>query len=170
MRKRRDGLLAIGLVAGAVLVFGPAGVGCKRSSHLPPRPDGAAVVVAPESSGEPGLTVLEEVEPNDLIANAQGLAPTPAAPIAVAGHLLSPPGVKAKDVDLFRVTIPPPPVVTEGPDGAAPSTRQRLSVEARPGDATGVAVDVLDDQGQVLVAAGGAAVGEVVGIPNLTVI
>src|SRR6185503_20847312 len=81
-----------------------------------------------------------------------------------------PPGTKAKDVDLFKVTVPGPAVVTGDADGgAASSPRQRLSIDVRPEAGMTVSVDALDDQGRVLVAAVGTSPGESEGIPNLAV-
>src|SRR6185503_14876427 len=81
-----------------------------------------------------------------------------------------PPGTKAKDVDLFKVTVPGPAVVTGDADGgAASSPRQRLSIDVRPEAGMTVSVDALDDQGRVLVAAVGTSPGESEGVPNLAV-
>jgi hypothetical protein len=137
---------------------------------LPPKPDGAAVVVAPiEPAAEVGFTMADEVEPNDLLANAQPLAPTAEAGAGVVGHLLSPPGSKAKDVDLFQVTIPAPAVVVAAPDGALPPPVQQLRIEAHPDPGLVLAVDVVDDQGRVVISSTGSTPGEVQGIPNLAV-
>lgn len=158
--------LAAASAAVAVLVASPS---CKRT-RLPPKPDGAAVVVAPiEPTAEVGFTMADEVEPNDLLANAQPLAPTAEAGAGVVGHLLSAPGSKAKDVDLFRVTIPPPAVVVAGPDGSTPAPLQQLRIEAHPDPGLIVAVDVVDDQGRVAISSTGSTPGEVQGIPNLAV-
>ena len=37
---------------------------------------------------------------------------TPALAVGVVGHLLPAAGSKAKDVDLYRIVVPPPAVVT----------------------------------------------------------
>lgn len=153
----------------AILALSAApSAGCRSRSRLPPRPDGAAVVMAPEATGEVGVTMADEVEPNDLLATAQALSPTAEQGAGVAGHLIAAPGVKAKDVDLFRVVVPPPAVVTADDDGGAPA-RQRMSIEVRPEAGMAISVDALDDQGRVLVAAVGTAPGESEGIPNLSV-
>jgi hypothetical protein len=137
---------------------------------MPPKPDGAAVVVAPiEPAAEVGFTMADEVEPNDLLANAQPLAPTAEAGAGVVGHLLSAPGSKAKDVDLFRVTIPAPAVVEAAPDGALSPPVQQLRIEAHPDPGLVLALDVVDDQGRVVISSTGSTSGEVQGIPNLTV-
>ncbi len=143
--------------------------GCRRS-RLPPRPDGAAVVLAPETTTEPGLTLSDEVEPNDLLANAQALAPTSTSAVGIAGHLVSPPGAKAKDVDLFRIVVPPPAVVTAEADGAAAPPRQRLAIDVRPDPSLAISIDAMDDQGRVLIASVGTTPGEMEGIANLAVI
>jgi hypothetical protein len=137
---------------------------------MPPRLDGAAVVVAAESTTEPGVAVSDEVEPNDLLANAQPVAPTGALAVGIAGHLLSAPGAKAKDVDLYRIAVPAPTVVTADSDGGSAMFRQRLAVEVRPDPGLTVSIDAMDDQGKVLIAALGTTPGETVGIPNLAVI
>ncbi|MES1158117.1 MAG: hypothetical protein ABUL67_03355 [Haliangium ochraceum] len=160
-------LARLGLLVGLGVVS-VSGMGCKRS-RMPPRLDGAAVVVA-EGTTESGLAAVDEVEPNDALANAQPLAPTAEQGVAVAGRLLSSPGGKAKDVDLYRVTVPAPSVVTAEADAAAPPPRQRLAVEVRPEAGQSVSVDALDDQGKVLVASVGVTAGDAEGIPNLAVI
>ena len=142
--------------------------GC-RHSHLTPKPDGAAVVIAAEPAAESGFTMADEVEPNDLLANAQPVNPTPETGAGVVGRLVSAPGSKSKDVDLFRITVPPPAVVVAAPDGAAPVTRQRLRIEAHPDPGQTVSVDILDDEGRVQIGAVGATPGEAEGIPNLSV-
>jgi hypothetical protein len=150
----------------AALVASP---GCKRT-RLPPKPDGAAVVVEPiEPAAEVGFTMADEVEPNDLLANAQPLAPTAEAGAGVVGRLLSPPGSKAKDIDLFRVTVPPAAVVVAGPDGAVPPPLQQLRIEVHPDPGLLLAVDVVDDQGRIAISSTGSTPGEVQGIPNLAV-
>lgn len=163
------GSLPKSFLATATVVALVAAPGCTRT-RLPPKPDGAAVVVAPiEPATEVGFTMVDEVEPNDLLANAQPLAPTAEAGAGVVGHLVSAPGSKAKDVDLFRVTIPPPAVVVAGPDGAVPPPLQQLRIEAHPDPGLVLAVDVVDDQGRVAISSAGSTPGEVQGIPNLAV-
>jgi len=146
-----------------------APMGCRRS-RLPPKPDGAAVVIAAEPTPESGFTMADEVEPNDLLANAQGLTPTLETGVGVVGRLVSAPGARSKDVDLFRILVPAPPVVVAGPDGAVPVMRQRLRIEAHPDPGQTVSVDILDDEGRVQVGAVGATPGEAEGIPNLSVV
>jgi hypothetical protein len=145
-----------------------AALGCRRS-HLPPRPDGAPVVLAPETSAENGLTVVGELEPNDLLANAQLLSLVASPVVGVAGHLLSAPGSRAKDVDIYRIIVPPPAVIVAGPDSASSPPRQIMSVSVQPESSLVVSIDALDDQGKVLVADVGNSAGEVEGIPNLSV-
>jgi hypothetical protein len=152
---------AIGLTAAGPLA-------CRRGRPLP-RPDGAAVVVAADSTAEAGLVLADEVEPNDVLANAQPLAPTVETGAGVAGHLIAPPGAKAKDLDLFKVVVPSPAVVTGDADGGAPPPRQRLSIDVRPETGMAISVDALDDQGRLLVTAVGMSPGESEGIPNLAV-
>jgi hypothetical protein len=142
--------------------------GCHRA-RMPPRLDGAAVVVVAESTAEPGFAVSDEVEPNDLLANAQALTPTGALAVGIVGHLVSASGAKAKDVDLYRITVPPPAVVTTDADGGSTTPRQRLAIEVRPDPGLVISVDAMDDQGKVLVAAIGMTPGETEGIPNLAV-
>lgn len=157
-------------VVAVVAVLATAGSGCRRSSHMLPKTDGAAVVVAAEATTEPGLTVADEVEPNDLLANAQPLNPTSALAVAIAGRLVSPPGVKAKDVDLYRIMVPAPAVVVAEADGGQGQPRQRLAIEVRPDVSMSISVDALDDLGKILVSAVGTANGEGEAIPNLAVI
>jgi len=144
--------------------------GCHHG-RLPPKPDGAAVVVAAEEpAAEVGFTMADEIEPNDLLATAQPLAPTAEAGAGVVGHLVPAPGSKAKDVDLFRVVVPPAAAGPASPDGGAAPARQRLGIEVHPDPSLVIAVDVLDDQGHALLSSVGAAAGEAEGIPNLAVV
>jgi hypothetical protein len=141
---------------------------CRRGS-LPPRPAGSSVVVAADSPGDAGAT-LEEIEPNDLLANAQHLELGGTASLTVNGHLVAPLGARAKDVDLFRIVVAPPSVVVESPDGGPPSLHQLLNVAVTPEARLAIAVDALDDQGRILVTAAGSPPGEAEWIPNLSVI
>ena len=68
MRAARRTVLAIATLAGGSALAG----GCHRSA-MPPRPDGAAVVVAPETVDD-GIATAPEVEPNDTLAKAQRAA------------------------------------------------------------------------------------------------
>jgi len=164
---RRSSSLAA--LVGLTLSSGALGLACHHG-RLPPRPDGAAVVVAAEEpAAEVGFTMADEVEPNDLLATAQPLSPTAETGAGVVGHLVPPPGSKAKDVDLFRVVVPSPPVAAGAPDGATPP-RQRLRIEVHPDPSLVIAVDVLDDQGHALLSSVGATAGEAEGIPNLAVV
>jgi hypothetical protein len=137
---------------------------------LPSRPDGAAVVVASDSVGDSGVTVSDEVEPNDLLATAQVLTPTSVMGVGIAGHLLAPSGSKAKDVDLYRVVVSPPAVVMAEADGSTSPPYQRLEIVVRPDAALSVSIDALDDLGKTLVASVGTVPGETEGIANLAVI
>jgi hypothetical protein len=167
MQPRRGNARTLAALATLALAAASAS-GCHKT-RLPPKADGAAVVVAGEAATEPGLTIADEVEPNDLLANAQQLAPTTELGVGLAGHLVAASGSKAKDVDLFRVTVPAPAVVTGDVDGGGAPLRQRLSIDVRPETGMTVSVDALDDQGRVLVAAVGTVAGESEGIPNLAV-
>ena len=165
-RHRKSGKRVVAVLLFLGVASGP---GCRRSRLLP-RPDGAVVVVAPDSTAEAGVIVAIEVEPNDLLANAQALNLAISPAMGIVGHLVSPPGSRAKDVDLYRIIVPPPAVVVAGADGAAPPPRQILVVSVVPDPTLVISIDALDDQGKILVAASGAAAGEVEGIPNLAVI
>src|SRR3569623_1030060 len=155
----------------AIAVVGLArGTGCHHC-RMPPYPDGAAVVVAAEEPvPEVGFTMADEVEPNDLLANAQPLSPTAETGAGVVGHLVPAPGSKAKDVDLFRVVVPSPPVVAASPDAGAAPPRQRLGIGVHLDPSLVIAVDVLDDQGHALLSSVGATAGDAEGIPNLAVV
>src|SRR4029077_1858982 len=80
---------------------------CPRAKM--PRPDGAAVVVAPDPKAGGEVAAVAEVEPNDTIAKAQRLLVTPVAPAAVTGGVAWQPKGKP-DVDVYRIDVP-------GPDG-----------------------------------------------------
>jgi hypothetical protein len=146
---------------------GPAA--CRRNP-LPPRPAGSSVVVAADAPVDGGGATLEEIEPNDLLANAQRLELSAAIPVTVNAHLVAPLGARAKDVDLFRVVVAAPAVVVEGPDGGPPNLHQLLGIAVSPEPRLAVAVDALDDQGRILVTAAGSPPGEPELIPNLSVI
>jgi hypothetical protein len=140
---------------------------------MPPRPDGAAVVLTPEVLDD-GLQAVAEVEPNDTLATAQRLALSPAAPVAVAGSLVKgAPGGK-RDVDVFRIDLPapdggaaPPAAPVDGA-AAAPPPRALLRADLRPAAGTAVTLDALDAAGRVLVSAPGQP-GEAISIPNLAI-
>ena len=142
--------------------------GCHRSA-MPPRPDGAAVVVAPDTQDD-GIATVPEVEPNNSLATAQLLPVTVAGAAAVAGSLAPPTGGK-RDFDLFRVDVPGPDGGVAPPIGdagaAAPPPRLLLRADLRP-TVPGLAttLEVLDATGHVLVAANGLP-GEAIAIPNL---
>ena len=135
---------------------------CHRGG-LPPRPDGAAVVVTAEQTDD-GAPTTAEVEPNDTAATAQRLALTETTAAAVAGDL-GPRGGK-RDSDLYRVETP---LGDAGAgDAGSPPPRLVLRVDLRPAAGLSVALDALDQAGHVLVAAFGGA-GEAIAIPNLAV-
>jgi hypothetical protein len=157
------------------LVAATLGVGCKKNA-LPPRPDGAAVVIAPDApSVEGDVPLAAEAEPNDTLATAQrlGLGAAPAVGVKAALHESV---GKARDTDLYRLDIPapdgsvaPPPVATG--DGAAPvppQLRRVVRIDAKPDLGLGLALEALDDQGQPLAATTGP-LGEAVALPNLSV-
>ena len=71
---------------------------------MPPRPDGAAVVVSPEVVDD-GLQAVPETEPNDTLTTAQRLVIAMGTPAALTGSLAKAAGTK-RDVDLFRIDLP----------------------------------------------------------------
>ncbi len=145
--------------------------GCHRSA-MPARPDGAAVVIAPDTQDD-GIATVAEVEPNNSVTTAQLLAVTVATPAAVAGALVAPSPTGKRDVDLFRVDVPGLDggvAPASGDAGAAVSPpRFLLRADLRP-LAPGLAttLEALDATGHLLVAANGQP-GEAVAIPNLAV-
>jgi hypothetical protein len=149
---------------------------CRRSK-LPPRPDGAAVVVAPEATGEVQVARVPEVEPNDLPAKAHRLLVTIGSPAGVEGTLAT--DGKKPDVDVFRIDIPFPDggvqdaaPAAAGPDAAVPPFRPRASLrcdlQSKEG-APAFKLEVLDEAGRVSVSAMGTEPGQVIAIPNLAV-
>ena len=152
---------------------------CKRS-RLPPRSDGAAVVVAPEPAADSDVAAAPEAEPNDTPAKAQRLVMSAAAPVAVAGGVAWPVGGRP-DVDVYRLDFaaddagPGVAGAGAGGDGAAPpdgSVPPRpkfvIRVDARPDVGAGIKLDVTDEAGKSLLAAGGAEAGQPLSIPNLS--
>jgi hypothetical protein len=150
---------------------------CPRSKL--PRPDGAAVVVAPEPKAEGEVAAVAEIEPNDTIAKAQRLLVTPAAPAAVNGAVAW--AAKGKpDVDVYRIDVPGPdggvdaappgPAAAAGADAApppAPRPKLMARIEVTPEASVAVKLDVLDGAGKSIIAASGADPGQPVTIPNL---
>jgi hypothetical protein len=159
----------VGALAFAAGCF--AGCSSCRKSAMPPRPDGAAVVVSSDVAPAAGEVPLgPETEPNDSLATAQRLPVSETAPAGVGAALHEGQG-KARDTDLYRIEVPPaegtPPAPSDG-GGAAPF-RRSLRVDVRPDPALGLVVEALDDQGQPLVSTGAGAAGEALAIPNLAV-
>ncbi len=146
---------------------------CHRAI-LPPRPDGAAVVISPEVIDD-GLQAVPETEPNDTLGSAQRLAPSPTAPAAVLGSLnKGAPGAK-RDVDWFRIDLPAPDggaTAPIAPDGSvvprAPPPRSLLRADLRPEAGVALTLDALDGAGHLLVSAPGQP-GEAIAIPNLAI-
>jgi len=139
--------------------------GCHRGG-LPPRPDGAAVVVTTETSDD-GVATGAEVEPNDTLAAAQRLAVTESTPAAVAGTLAMH-GPK-RDVDLFRVELPAGDAgAVATTDAGAPPPRVVLRADLRPVAGLSVSLDALDEAGHTVIATAGQP-GEAIAIPNLAV-
>lgn len=158
---------AIALLCGASAALSA----CRRSPSPLGRPDGAAVVLAPvDPATEPNLTVTAEAEPNDTLANAQAIEVPASGGAGVSAALGPDVSPKRRDVDFYKLVVPPPVVVETGPDGAAPATRRRLALEVRPDAEVTVAVEALDEQGKPLVTSVASGPGLVDGIPNLSVI
>lgn len=149
---------------------------CPRSRL--PKPDGAAVVVAPEAKPEGEIAAVAEIEPNDTVSKAQRLLVTPATPAAVTGAVAWP--VKGKaDVDTYRIGLPgpdggvdaaaPPPALP--PDGGAvpPAPRPKFMarIDVTPEATVAVKIEVLDSVGRTMITAAGAEPGQALSIPNL---
>ena len=137
---------------------------------MPPRPDGAAVVITADTQDD-GIATVSEVEPNNSLATAQLLAATATAPAAVAGTIAAPPTTGKRDVDLFRVDVPGPDggvAPSAGDAGAALSPpRLLLRADLRPAvPGLALTLEVVDATGHLLVAANGQP-GEAIAIPNL---
>jgi hypothetical protein len=150
------------------LAIAALAAGCHRSA-MPPRPDGAAVVVVSETLDD-GIATTPEIEPNDTLAKAQPLAVTATTPVAIAGAL-SPAAGGKHDVDVYRIDFPAPDAGAPGAaagDAAAPAPPPRfvLRADVRPAAGVAVTLEALDAAGHVLVSAPGQA-GEAIAIPNL---
>jgi hypothetical protein len=170
-----------GLVLLSVLVS--VSVSCQscHRARLPPRPDGAAVVVTDTTpAAEADVPFANETEPNDSRATAQRIDLAPATPVRGISASLHEGQGKARDADFYRIDLswgagPLPTGENKGDSGAgdgaapAPVEHRLLRVDVRPEATLAVAVDALDDAGQTLVSAGGAAAGEATAIPNLAV-
>ena len=148
------------------------GGACHRST-MPPRADGAAVVLSPEVIDD-GLEPVPEAEPNDTVATAQRLALSPTTPVAVRGSLVKTGSSAKRDVDWFRIDLPgpdagpTPPVVRADAAEVAPPPRSLLRVDLRPEAGVAVTLDALDADGHPLVSAPGQP-GEAIAIPNLAI-
>jgi hypothetical protein len=149
---------------------------CPRSRL--PKPDGAAVVVAPEPNPEGEVAAVAEIEPNDTVSKAQRLLVTPTAPAAVTGAVAWP--VKGKsDVDTYRIGAPgpdggvdaaaPPPAAV--PDGGVvpppPRPKFMARIDVTPEATVAVKIEVLDGVGRTVITAAGAEPGQALSIPNL---
>jgi hypothetical protein len=152
-------------VALLAIVLG-ASAGCRRNA-MPPRPDGAAVVVA---TGNPddAIPTTAEHEPNDTPAQAQRLPLPEATPIALNGDLTArAPGPK-HDLDYYRIDPPPGPDAGTAPDAGPTPPRRTLRAEVHPATGLEVTLDATDEAGRALVTVSGQP-GETVVIPNLAV-
>jgi len=149
---------------------------CKRS-RLPPRTDGAAVVVAPEPAVDSDIAAAPETEPNDTPPKAQRLLVVPGTAVAVAGAVAWPPGGRP-DVDVYRVELPADDaaVAPPAPDGAPASAdggqarrpRFTIRIDARPDVGAAIKLDIPDEAGKSLLAALGTEPGQPLSIPNLS--
>jgi hypothetical protein len=158
------------------LALAPGCSSCRKSG-LPPRPDGASVVVTADATVPGGdVPLAPEAEPNDSLATAQKLPLTATAPAGVSATLHEGQG-KTRDTDLFRIDVPPAepsaaPPPAPARDGAAPPAgplRRLLRVDIRPEPTLALGLEALDDQGQALAATGGGQMGEALAFPNLAV-
>jgi len=147
---------------------------CPRSRL--PKPDGAAVVVAPENKAEAEIAAVAEIEPNDTISKAHRLLLTPTAPAAVTAAIAWP--VKGKaDVDTYRLGLPgadgvdAAPAPAAGPDAAVvqPRPQTMARVEVTPEAGVALKIEVLDAMGRTVLSAAGADPGQAVVIPNLPI-
>ncbi len=149
-----------------VLALALSLVGCKRGG-LPPRPDGAAVVVA-TANPDDAVPTAAETEPNDTPAQAQRLPLPEATAIAVSGDFIArAPGAK-RDVDFYRVDPPPGPDAGAAPDAGLPAPQRTLRAEVHPATGLAVTLEATDESGKALVTVTGQP-GETVVIPNLAV-
>jgi hypothetical protein len=153
--------------------------GCTRSKLLP-RADAAAVVlVSPDASAEPGVTVVDEVEPNGSLASAQKIELASPSALAIRGGFAAAaaePSAKGRDVDLYKLVVAPDGAGQPGADAGRGdaaavrlSSRRRLSALVHPELGLAVVVEALDDAGQVLASSFGGQPGEDEGVPSLTV-
>jgi hypothetical protein len=137
-----------------------SGAACRRTGKLVRTGDAApVVVVAPESQDPTDLALPPEQEPNDTVPTAQLLAFGGEPPAAGALATVTGSG-KKRDVDLFRIVVPGPAAATD----AAP-TPVRMSIEVRPAAGLALALQFLDERGQVRASAVAPA-GERDGLPN----
>lgn len=167
MRVARGTGLALTLAVG---LGGVGSLACKRNA-LPPRPDGASVVVTADAMMAGGdVALVPEAEPNDTLAAAQKLALGAAPAVGVSGTLRQ---GKVRDTDLYRLDVPPEagaaPVPVGDAGAAAGPRRRQLRVDVQPDTSQALGVELLDDQGQPLAVSGVGQAGETMALPNLAV-
>ncbi len=134
------GALFVGAVAAALTT------GCKRDDSEPVRQldregDAALVVIVDRAAS--GVTLVDEEEPNDDVESAQLLS----LPGGVRGHLDG-----EIDVDHYRIAIDEP---------------SQLKAIVTGADDADLILDVLDEEGELIVRSDRAPAGTSEGVPNL---
>jgi hypothetical protein len=167
-----------GTAVRAVAAIAMSAASCHRTP-LPPRPDGAAVVVAVEPPAEEtGVAFIPETEPNDTPQTAQTLTVNPGAPVGVRatiqGGVVGQTGAVAKrDVDCYRLILQGPdpgaaPAADAGlRDGGPPPPRASLRLDLLPDPGARLELAIIDARGAVVTTVTPAGAGEPIAIPNL---
>jgi len=151
---------------------------CRRHS-LGSRGDAAAVIVVGPHKVQDGKGAPQvvEQEPNDSPEQAQPLAVNSERPmVSIEGSLSGPGGATSKDVDVFKLRVPPgrtaPQQSTREQDSGQPEDprlqARRLAVEILAVAGSGTTLQLIDD-GLAPMASVSADAGEVAGMPNMAV-
>jgi hypothetical protein len=152
-----------------IVLAGLALAGCKPSHQSLSRGDAAAVVLArPQQAASPGVTTLDEKEPNDPLAGPN-YVPFTSGALVMRGTLT---GV---DEDTFDLQIPGAVPAAGGDaasapaDGGVPRITHRLAIDVTPGDGLASELAVRAESGALLASCRPRGPGQRYGLPNLGV-
>jgi hypothetical protein len=150
-------------------VAGLALAGCKPSHQSLSRGDAAAVVLArPQQAAVPGVTTLDEKEPNDPLAGPN-YVPFATGALVMRGTL------GGSDEDTFDLQIPGASLAGGGDaqtapaDAGTPPITHRLAIDVTPGEGLASELVVRAESGAQLASCRPRGPGQRYGLPNLGV-